>query len=190
MKTPLGRRGVQGSSVPPEVIAHDAVALWASAQVTALNVDSAPEYGSPAWRALRAADPRRAVALITAAEQWRRRNAREQWLDHLADADPDEWFRVVTADANAYARTIAPGLARRPTHDEVAARRRASTARARPVAATRGWPPVAIPGRPGWVRTLTPDGRQIDRPRNQPQEPPRDLAPPRHLRAAGRAAAA
>ncbi|WP_198535151.1 hypothetical protein [Streptomyces natalensis] len=36
------------SPAPPETIAHDPVALWASAQVTTLNVRDAPEYGSPA----------------------------------------------------------------------------------------------------------------------------------------------
>ncbi|MDH2393350.1 hypothetical protein QCN29_32220 [Streptomyces sp. HNM0663] len=175
---------------PPEAVATDPVALWASAQATALGTGDAPAYGTPAWSALPAADPRRTVAILTAAEQWRRHTAREAWLDHLADTDPDEWFRIVTVDANAHARTIAGGLARRPTVAELDARRRASPAQARPVTATPRWPPVAIPGRPGWVRTLTPDGRQLDRPRNHPQEPPRDLAPPHYLRPAGRAAAA
>ncbi|WP_237304910.1 hypothetical protein [Streptomyces qaidamensis] len=31
----------------------------------------------------------------------------------------------------------------------------------RPVQASEGWPPVAIPGRPGWYRCLR-DGRQVD----------------------------
>ncbi|MEU7581962.1 DUF2742 domain-containing protein [Streptomyces sp. NPDC041068] len=156
----------------------DQVALWVSAQVTALGVEDFPEYGSPAWCALRASDPGRAAAILTAAEQWRRHTAREAWLDHLLTHDPEQWFAHVTADANAYARTVVGGLARRPTQDELAARRRAPSAPARPVTATQGWPPIAIPGRPGWVRTLTPDGRQLDRPRQLPQESPRDLAPP------------
>ncbi|MFD9629896.1 hypothetical protein [Streptomyces violascens] len=167
----------------PESAAQDATALWASAQVTALSVEDFPDYGSPAWSALRATDPRRAVAIITAAEQWRRHVAREAWLDLLLDEDPEQWFAYVTADANDYARTIAGDLARRPTVAELDARRSASPAPARPLAATPGWPPVAIPGRPGWLRTLTPDGRQLDRPQ-LPQESPRDLAPPPH-RAAG-----
>ncbi|WP_411146985.1 hypothetical protein [Streptomyces sp. x-80] len=178
------------SPASPEAVAHDAVALWASAQVTALGTGDAPAYGSRAWSALPATDARRTVAILTAAEQWRRHTVRETWLDHLADTDPHEWFRIVTAEANAYARTIAGGLARRPTVAELDARRRASTARARPVTATPTWPPVAIPGRPGWVRTLTPDGRQLDRPRNHPQESPRDLAPPRYTRTARGAATA
>jgi hypothetical protein len=31
----------------------------------------------------------------------------------------------------------------------------------KPVQATLGWPPVAIPGRPGWYRSHV-DGRQVD----------------------------
>lgn len=175
---------------PPEEVAHDPVALWAAAQVTALGAGDAPAYGSRAWSALPATDTRRPVAILAAAEQWRRHTARETWLDHLLTADPERWFAAVTADANAYARTLAGGLARRPTLDELRARRSAVPARARAVVAAPGWPPVAVPGRPGWVRTLTPDARQLDRPRKHPQEPPRDLAPPRHLRTAGRTAAA
>ncbi|MFE6742321.1 hypothetical protein [Streptomyces tubercidicus] len=134
--------------------------------------DEAPAYGSPAWRALPSTDPRRAVALITSAEQWRRHTARETWLDHLADEDPEEWFRIVTADANAYARRIAPTLARRPTHAEVTARR-AVRMQPREVVASPGWPPVAIPGRPGWWRHHGPRGEQLDLPHNRPQETPR-----------------
>ena len=33
----------------------------------------------------------------------------------------------------------------------------------RPVIATEGWPPVAIPGHPGWRRHLI-DGQQVDLP--------------------------
>lgn len=38
------------------------------------------------------------------------------------------------------------------------------------VTATPGWPPVAIPGRPGWYRHHGPDGEQTDLPTNKPQE--------------------
>ncbi|WP_406360333.1 hypothetical protein OID55_10980 [Streptomyces sp. NBC_00715] len=38
----------------------------------------------------------------------------------------------------------------------------------RQVAATPGWPPVAIPGRPGWWRHHI-DGRQVDLPSRPPQ---------------------
>ncbi len=173
-------------ATPPEVTRQDTVALWASAQVTTLDVADAPEYGSPAWCALRTTDPRRAAAIITAAEQWRRHASREAWLDHLLDEDPERWYAYVTADANAYARHIAPALARRPTHAELTARR-AVRAQAREVAAAPGWPPVAIPGRPGWWRHLGPRGEPLDLPHNHPQETQhRD----RRDRPAGRARAA
>lgn len=162
----------------PSDVETDAVALWASAQVTALGVEDCPDYGSPAWSALHATDPRRAVAILTAAEQWRRHATREAWLDHLLDEDPNRWFAYVTADANDYARSIAGDLARRPTQDELAARR-AVRVHPRTMAATPGWPPITIPGQPGWVRTLTHHGRPVDRPRLH-QEPSRD--PARHPR--------
>lgn len=145
----------------------DVTALWASAQVTALDVENFPDYGSAAWLALRATDPRRAAAILTAAEQWRRHTEREAWLDQLLDEDPERWYRIVTADAEAYARRVAPSIARRPTHAEVQARRTKAPA-ARAVVATPGWPPIAIPGRPGWYRHCGPNGEQIDRPDNQP----------------------
>ncbi|WP_329099616.1 hypothetical protein [Streptomyces sp. NBC_01439] len=162
----------------PSEVATDAVALWASAQVTALGVEDSPDYGSPAWSALHATDPHRAVAIITAAEQWRRHTTREAWLDRLLDEDPERWFAYVTADANDYARSIVGDLARRPTQAELSARR-AVRIQPRAVAATAGWPPIAIPGRTGWVRTLTRYGRQLDRPRLH-QEP--SLDPARHPR--------
>lgn len=146
----------------------DVAALWASAVITDLNVTDAPEYGSPAWLALRADDPRRAAAIITAAEQWRRYAAHEAWLDRLLDEDPEHWFRIVTADANAYARSIAAELARRPTHDEIAARREAVHA-PREAKASPGWPPIAIPGRPGWWRHCGPNGEQVDLPHSAPR---------------------
>jgi hypothetical protein len=35
------------------------------------------------------------------------------------------------------------------------------------VVATPGWPPIAIPGRPGWWRHLI-DGQQVDLPTRDP----------------------
>lgn len=139
----------------------DAVALWASAQVTALGVDTWPPYGTPAWRVLLADDPRKAAAIFEAAEQWRQHRAEADELDRLLTDDPEEWFRRVTADADAEARRILPALAKRPTAAEVHAR--AGHQPPRVIAAARGWPPVAIPGRPGWFRHYA-NGRQVDAP--------------------------
>lgn len=38
------------------------------------------------------------------------------------------------------------------------------------VTATPGWPPIAIPGRPGWWRHCGPSGEQLDLPTSEPQE--------------------
>lgn len=155
-----------GAAAP--AVDSDPVALWAEQQVTALGVDQYPVYGSPAWTSLRAADPRRAAAIIEAAEQWRRHQAHEQWLDDLLEHNPEAWYRLFTADANAEAKRVlrAERLSSRPTAAEVARRRR-SYAEPRPVVATPGWPPVAIPGRPGWWRHHLEGGRQLDMPHRQ-----------------------
>lgn len=47
------------------------------------------------------------------------------------------------------------------TAPTVAQDKRSREQAAREVRATEGWPPVAIPGRPGWFRHLI-DGRQVD----------------------------
>lgn len=161
---------VQGAAAP--AVHEDATAMWAEQQVTTLGVNEYPVYGSPAWAALRAADPRRAAAIIEAAELWRRQQAREAWLDRLLDEAPEEWFRIVTADADAEAgrQLRALRLSAQPTAAELAARR-AQRGPVREVVATAGWPPVAIPGRPGWWRGLTRDGRQLDLPRTRQEQP-------------------
>lgn len=151
----------------PNPAATDAVALWASAQVTALGVTSWPPYGSPTWRALVADDPRKAAAIFEAAEQWRQHRAEEDELDRLLVDDPEAWFRRVTADADAEARRIAPALAKRLTVAEI--RARAGHRPARSITATAGWPPVAVPGRPGYRRHHI-DGRQVDLPTHYRQE--------------------
>ncbi|MGC5007445.1 DUF2742 domain-containing protein [Streptomyces sp. DT203] len=155
------------TAVRPNPAATDAIALWASAQVTALGVETWPPYGADAWRALLADDPRKAAAIIEAAEQWRRHRAEADDLDRLLSDDPEEWYRRVTAEADAEARRIAPALAKRPAVAEE--RARAGHRPPRPGIATPGWPPVAIPGRPGWYRHLI-DGRQVDLSTNHRQE--------------------
>ncbi|MGW8380197.1 hypothetical protein [Streptomyces sp. ODS28] len=154
------------SLLPAAVLrAGDATALWAEARVTDL-LDGAPEntaapvYGSPEWLALPAGHPLKSVAVLTAAEAWRRQMLEQQRLDALADADPDAWFREVTAEADRHAARHGRRLAEAPTRDEFAQRRRAQAPR--PVAATPGWP-VRVPGRPGlWRHCL--NGQQIDLP--------------------------
>jgi hypothetical protein len=121
------------------------VALWASARVTELLGDQAttpPRYGSPEWQQLTGNDPRKAASVITAAELWRRYGDEEELLT---------WFRE--------ARRARPPLAEGKALAERDALARPRPAR--PVQATTGWPPVAIPGRPGWYRHLV-NGRQVD----------------------------
>lgn len=160
--------GAAAPAVPDP--ANDHTALWAEQQITTLGVRAFPEYGSPAWLALRANDPRRAAAIIEAAEKWRRQQAREQWLDELLERDPEQWYRHVTADANTEAKRVlrAERLSTRPTAVELARRR--TYGEPRPVVATAEWTPVAIPGRPGWYRHHVGDGRQLDLPRPTRQE--------------------
>lgn len=122
----------------------DPTTLWASARLAELLQDQGnpPKYGSDSWRQLPSTDPRKTAALIHAAELWRRFGDEEELL---------AWFR----DAS---RSRAP-LAGRKTLAELDAL--AKLRPPRPVEAAAGWPPVAIPGRPGWYRHLV-DGRQVD----------------------------
>ncbi|MDV9168730.1 DUF2742 domain-containing protein [Streptomyces sp. W16] len=125
----------------------DPVSLWASARVTELlaDHDEAPRYGTREWRELANGDPRKAASMITAAEMWRRYGDEDELVAWLHDA-----YR--NRDSLASRRTMA----------ELDAFARPKPAV--PVNATPGWPPVAIPGRPGWYRHLV-DGQQVDRPR-------------------------
>jgi hypothetical protein len=135
-----------------------AAAAWAAARVTELSERhtaqtsseaawEVPAYGSAQWCALRPDDPRRTAAVIEAAELWRQQQAEEQRLAELAEADPEAWFREVTAEADAAARPITRTLA----HMRAARGSRAAWSHRPPhrLQATPGWPPIAVPGRPG-----------------------------------------
>lgn len=131
----------------------DPVALWSSARVTELldgqdPKTRPPKYGSVAWQRLRGDDPLKAAAITEAAEMWRRYGDEESLLT---------WFREAHQ-----ARTP---LASRKTLAELNEAARAKPAV--PVQATAGWPPVAIPGRPGWYRHRGPGGAQSDLPHNR-----------------------
>lgn len=128
----------------------DPVSLWASARVTELLGDSAtrpPKYGSAEWHRLAGNDPRKGAAVITAAELWRRFGDEEDLL---------AWFR----DASR-ARTPLASWKTRAELDALA-----KPKPPRPVQAADGWPPVAIPGRPGWYRHFA-NGRQVDAQRTE-----------------------
>lgn len=120
-------------------------ALWASARVAELLCDHTaqmPRYGSDEWRQLPSTAPQKAAAVITAAEMWRKYGDEDELLS---------WFRE--------ARRAHPPLASRKTLAELNELARPRTAHI--VAASEGWPPVRIPGQPGWRRHLV-DGQQVD----------------------------
>lgn len=140
----------------------DPVALWAEAQVTALGGGELPLYGTRAWRELPADDPRRVAAILTAAEQWRRERVEAYWLDQLAEEDPEAWWIAITEEAETEARRTLRRLqvSRLPKFEEIRARR-AQYRPAHQLQATPGWPPIAVPGKPGCHRHLI-SGRQTD----------------------------
>ena len=159
---------------PTSTTPGNLTALWASARVTELldgqpAETELPVYGSRAWHQLPQDDPRRAAAIFTAAEVWRREEAERERLDQLAEADPDGWFTEIVEPANEAARRFlqrekAAGRAvsSRPTFAELEQRRRQHPP-AHVVQAAPGWTPIAIPGRPGWWRHLI-NGEQVDLP--------------------------
>ncbi|WP_415947740.1 DUF2742 domain-containing protein [Streptomyces sp. KLOTTS4A1] len=110
----------------------DEVIMWAEQQVTTLlpHEVRVPAYGTREWLQLPAGDPRKAAALITAAEMWRRYGDEQALLD---------WFRD--------ACRARPSVADRRTRAELDA-----AATPRPphrLRATPGWPPIAVPGQSG-----------------------------------------
>ncbi|MFI0716239.1 hypothetical protein ACH4SK_37705 [Streptomyces inhibens] len=134
-------------------------ALWADAKAVYL-AGGFPTYSSTEWCGLPWESPLRLAAVLAAAELWRLHQAEQNRRDHLLVADPDAWFREVTADANEEARRTLRRLrlSSVPTAAEMAARRR--TQPARPLRPTPGWPPLAVPGRPGHYITWHGDEHQ------------------------------
>ncbi|MEW2272185.1 hypothetical protein [Streptomyces griseofuscus] len=102
-------------------------------------------------------DPRKGAAVLTAAELWRRFGHNDLSVIEAAECwrkYGDEvltWFKEASVPH-------AP-LAERKTLAELDALGKPQPAR--PVQATEGWPPIAIPGRPGWYRRFV-NGRQVD----------------------------
>ncbi|MGW1039636.1 DUF2742 domain-containing protein [Streptomyces sp. NPDC002547] len=128
---PLGR-GPALHSVPPDASAGEVTYLRACAQVTALRVDDWPAYGTLPWLQLPADDPRVYVATLEAAEQHR---MHVEWI--YADA-PQQARNVLQTAAEARASSTST-MRDRPPHK---------------LTATPGWPPIAIPGRPGEYLTM------------------------------------
>lgn len=147
---------------------------WEQAQLAALEPEGVTDipYGSERWLALPLNDPRRSAALLRAAAAWREHCAelperiicqtnvdsllgervRAEVYDELAAEQAREWGLLAG---------WAKELASVPTVEEQDKAREFRPIRE--VRATAGWPPVAIPGRPGWWRHLI-DGQQVDLP--------------------------
>lgn len=114
---------------PGAIEPGDFAQLWAGAKSLFLARDF-PKYGSDAWRALHPDDPKRLAAALDAAEMWRKYGDEEALL---------AWFRE--------ASRARPSIADRRTRAELD-----QAAKPKPphqLQATPGWPPIAIPGRPG-----------------------------------------
>lgn len=114
-------------SVPPDATAGQIAHLRACAQAEALRVTDWPEYGSLPWLQLPPDDPRVYVATLEAAELHRIAEERRH------------------ADARAQAAATLQGAA----EARAACTDTMRTRSAHTLTATRGWPPIQIPGRPG-----------------------------------------
>lgn len=114
------------------------VQLWAEARGLYYASDF-PKYGGAAWQALPPDDPRRLAAALDAAEMWRKYGDEEALI---------AWLRDVTA--RGYTAEGRP-------HAELAELRKPKPPHR--LQATPGWPPIAIPGRPGRYLTYIPERR-------------------------------
>lgn len=122
----------------PHIDPGDIVALWAEAR-TAFYADEFPPYGSKAWRALRPDDPRRLAGALAAAELWRKYGDEEALFQWLRDVSS----RQFSAEGKSQAE-LAELRKPKPPHQ---------------LQATPGWPPIAIPGKPGRYLTYIPERR-------------------------------
>lgn len=125
---------------------------WATSRHTAgVDPTTVPEYGSPAYEALPADDPRRTASLVRAAECWRAWTSPEGIetrveleLQVLADAeagiDPDQL--ELAARIEATNRRTIDQVARRMLEEPL------PPPSSRPIVQTEDWPTVVMPGAP------------------------------------------
>ncbi|MGW3646694.1 DUF2742 domain-containing protein [Streptomyces sp. NPDC000878] len=146
----LSGRGPVVRAVPDNATTGEITALRAETQVAALGVHSWPRYGSPDWLRLDPQDARVYVATLEAAELHRRAEAERARLDWLMDNEPDVWWREITDDARRETcRRVRAAKSMEAAVDVRARQARAGNRPPHKLTATRGWPPIAIPGRPG-----------------------------------------
>ncbi|MFF7577531.1 hypothetical protein ACFZBE_21515 [Streptomyces sp. NPDC008061] len=124
----------EGHGPSPELVelaehiqADDCVALWAEAKSLFYAKDF-PAYASEEWRELHPDDPRRLAGALDAAEMWRK----------YGD-DVTQWLR----DAFAPRPPLSSGRSQAELDQA------AKPKPAHQLQATPGWPPIAVPGRPG-----------------------------------------
>jgi hypothetical protein len=117
--------------------ADDITALWAQARMEYDGKDF-PRYGSQAWRDLPPDSPKRLASALQAAELWRRYGDLEELV---------EWLTAATA--------ARPPLHSTKTHAQITEARKPKSPHQ--LHATPGWPPIAVPGRPG--QYLNPERR-------------------------------
>ncbi|MGW2895855.1 hypothetical protein ACWDAO_14840 [Streptomyces sp. NPDC001212] len=104
-------------------------ALWANAKA-AWTDRAFPKYGTFQWCALSPEDPRRLAAALEAAEMWRQFGDEEElvdWLKNLSRSPADVLRARPLAELDELAKPKPPHRLR----------------------ATPGWPPIAVPGKPG-----------------------------------------
>ena len=107
----------------------DIVQLWAEAKALYF-AGVYPQYATAAWLDLEPNDPKRLAAALDAAEKWRKYGDEEallQWFRDATAPHPPIWQGRTTAE-------LAEARRPKPPHQ---------------LQATPGWPPIAIPGKPG-----------------------------------------
>jgi len=112
----------------PDVDPDALTELWANAKI-AWTARDFPKYGSGGWVALDPGDPRRLASVLEAAEMWRRYGDEEElvaWLKNLG--------RTPNLIGHRTRRELDEAAKPKPPHQ---------------LRATPGWPPIAVPGRPG-----------------------------------------
>lgn len=128
------REALEPSPELVELVEHiqadDIVGLWAEAK-SLFFAGTFPPYASPAWRELHPDDPRRLAGALDAAESWRKYGDDvTQWLHDAFTARPPLSSGRSLAELD---RAAEP----KPPHQ---------------LRATPGWPPIAVPGKPGqWL---------------------------------------
>ncbi|MFD0117667.1 hypothetical protein ACFVZL_19905 [Streptomyces sp. NPDC058320] len=122
-----------------DVDPDDLTTLWANAKIAWVARDF-PKYGSRDWIALTPDDPRRLAGALEAAEMWRKYGDEEElwdWLKNLSGTPEALWRERTLAELDEAAKP-------KPAHQ---------------LQATPGWPPIAIPGKPGRYLTYRTERR-------------------------------